>query len=249
MKDKVVFITGGNSGIGLATAMAFAKEGVHVAIISRREDRNQEAKNMIEKVGVQCLTFAADVSDEKSVKEALDVTFQQYGQLNYAFNNAAIEGVAGPLCDKTVENFDEVMNINVKGVWLALKHQMPYLLKSGGGSIVNTASIAGIMGFPGAELYVASKHAVIGLTKSVAAEFAKENIRVNAISPAGVVTDMYKRFLGDEENQRAFNQKHAMGRSGQPEEIAEAVLWLCSDKSSFVTGENLVLDGGFTISK
>lgn len=247
MKDKVIFITGGNAGIGLATALIFAKEGTNVALMSRRLEQNQVAKKLIEAEGVKCLTFAGDVTKDSDIKNAIDTTFDTFGQLNFAFNNAGIEQVPSPLTEQTNEDYHKIIDVNVKGVWLCLKYEIPKMLASGGGSIVNTASVAGLIGMAQIPLYIASKHAVIGLTKSVALEYANQNIRVNAVCPGAVKTDLYDRFTGkNPEMEQAIESMHPMGRSGTPEEVALGVLYLCKD-ATWTTGQALAMDGGFTV--
>jgi NAD(P)-dependent dehydrogenase (short-subunit alcohol dehydrogenase family) len=190
---------------------------------------------------------ATDVSKAAQVKELVERTMQKYGRLDFAFNNAGIEQDPAPILEQDEESYDRVMDINVKGVWLSMKYEIPAMLKTGGGSIVNTSSSAGVVAFPGVGIYVASKHAVIGLTKSAALEFAKQGIRVNAVLPAGIETDMLQRFVGDKPDSRAqLTAMHPIGRIGKSEEIADAAIWLSSSKSSFVTGHSLLVDGGFT---
>jgi NAD(P)-dependent dehydrogenase (short-subunit alcohol dehydrogenase family) len=171
----------------------------------------------------------------------------KFGRLDFAFNNAGIEQEPTPFLEQDEETYDRVMNINVKGVWLSMKYEIPAMLKTGGGSIVNTSSSLGVVAMPGIEIYAASKHAVIGLTKSAAVEFGKQGIRINAVLPAAIETDMLQRFVGDNAEMRAqMAAKHPIGRVGKAEEIAEAAIWLSSSKSSFVTGHSLLVDGGFT---
>ncbi|WP_218080114.1 glucose 1-dehydrogenase [Anthocerotibacter panamensis] len=247
MKDQVIFVTGGNAGIGLATALAFAKRGSHVAILSRRPQENQVAQRYIESEGVKCLTFEGDVTHESDLKNAIDTTYEAFGRLNYAFNNAGVEQVPGPLTEQTEEDYRRIIDVNVKGVWLCMKYEIPAMLKSGGGSIVNTSSVAGVIGMAQIPLYVAAKHAVIGLTKSIALEYATQGIRVNAVCPGAVRTDLYERFTNkNPEMEKAIEGMHPMGRSGTVEEVASGVLWLCSE-ATWTTGQSLVLDGGFTV--
>jgi NAD(P)-dependent dehydrogenase (short-subunit alcohol dehydrogenase family) len=171
----------------------------------------------------------------------------EFGRLDIAFNNAGIEQTPTPFLEQTMETYDQIMDINVKGVWLSMRHEIPAMLKSGGGSIVNTSSGLGVIALPAIEIYVASKHAVIGLTKSAALEFGKQGIRINAVLPAVIETDMYRRFVGEAPEARAaMAAQHPIGRIGTPEEIADAVIWLSSSKSSFVIGHSLLVDGGHT---
>lgn len=247
ISGKSIFTTGGNAGIGLATALMFAKAGCNVAIFSRREATNAEAKAQIEALGPRCLTFAGDVLDEAALRNALSATFDAFGSLDFAFNNAGIEQVGAPLVDQTDADYQRIMDVNVKGVWLCMKHQVPLMKRSGGGSIVNTSSVAGMIALPQIPLYVAAKHAVIGLTKATALEFATEGIRVNAICPGAVRTDLYGRFTqNDPAIMDMIESNHPMGRSGTPEECASAVLYLCRD-ATWTTGSSVVMDGGLTV--
>lgn len=242
---KVAIVTGGSSGIGKATAIAFAREGAKVVVASRREKEGQETVKQVQSAGSEGFFIKTDVSKETDVSAMVEKTIATYGHLDYAFNNAGIEQIPTPLVEQTEETFDQVMDINVKGVWLCMKHQIPQMLVSGGGAIVNMSSIAGMIGAPGLPIYVASKHAVLGLTKSVALEYAKEGIRINAVCPGMIETDLLDRAFANQEVKERLIAMHPIGRVGKPEEIAEAVVWLCSDKASFVTGQSLPLDGGY----
>ena len=245
LSGKVAIVTGGSSGIGRATAIAFAREGAKVVVASRREKEGQETVKQVQSAGSEGFFIKTDVSKETDVSAMVEKTIATYGHLDYAFNNAGIEQIPTPLVEQTEETFDQVMDINVKGVWLCMKHQIPQMLVSGGGAIVNMSSIAGMIGAPGLPIYVASKHAVLGLTKSVALEYAKEGIRINAVCPGMIETDLLDRAFANQEVKERLIAMHPIGRVGKPEEIAEAVVWLCSDKASFVTGQSLPLDGGY----
>jgi NAD(P)-dependent dehydrogenase (short-subunit alcohol dehydrogenase family) len=248
-EDKVALVTGGGTGIGRATALAFAEAGAKVVISGRRETEGEQTLGLIKKRGGQGLFIKGDVTNESEVEKLIAQTVERYGRLDAAFNNAGIEGEVGKQThEQSVANYHSVMDINVLGVLLAMKHEVAAMLKNGGGAIVNNASVGGVIGFPGASVYVASKHAVLGLTKTAALEYAKQGIRVNAVLPGGIETPMLNRFTGGPGTD-FFNQlagMHPLGRLGRPEEIAEAVLWLCSNKASFVTGLSLTADGGWT---
>ncbi|HEY9767583.1 MAG TPA: SDR family oxidoreductase [Coleofasciculaceae cyanobacterium] len=247
-KDKVAFITGGGTGIGLATALAFAKEGASVCVAGLFEKDIQEAVNLIKQEGKEAISVKCDVQQAEDVKAALDQTIKTYGRLDYAFNNAGVEQPQIALADISEEEFDRQMNINLKGVFLGMKYQIPLILKSGSGAIVNTSSGAGVKGFKKQAAYTAVKHGVIGLTRSAALDYATDNIRINVVAPGMIDTPMMDRFTGGtEQGRKGAISQEPIGRMGTPEEIANAVIWLCSDASSFVTGHALVADGGQTV--
>jgi NAD(P)-dependent dehydrogenase (short-subunit alcohol dehydrogenase family) len=243
---KVALITGGNAGIGRATAIQFAKHGAKVVISGRREKEGHEVIAEIKALGGEAIFVRSDVSKESDVKAMIERTLATFGRLDFAFNNAGVEETLTPLPDQTEETYDQIMDINVKGVWLSLKHEIPAMLKTGGGAIVNNSSIAGLVGFAMAPVYVASKHAVIGLTKAVAVEYAKQNVRVNAVAPGTIETRMFLEVTRSPEIKQLLESGQPMGRIGQPEEIAGTVIWLCSVGASFVTGQTLAVDGGYT---
>lgn len=247
-ESKVALVTGATSGIGRATAIAFGRQGARVVLAGRREKEGQEVVALVKKAGGEAAFVKTNVASETEVAALVAELMSTYGRLDVAFNNAGVEDQPASIHEQTVENYHRVMNANVLGVFLSLKHEIAAMLKNGGGAIVNNSSVAGLIGFPGAAIYVASKHAVIGLTKSAALEYATQGIRVNAVSPGGVDTPMFDRFTGGAgaELHREIAAMHPVGRTGQPEEIAEAVLWLCSEKASFVTGQSLAVDGGWT---
>jgi NAD(P)-dependent dehydrogenase (short-subunit alcohol dehydrogenase family) len=254
--DKVVLITGGNSGIGKATALAFAEEGAKVAIAGRRIKEGEETVNLIKKAGSQGIFIPTDITQEIEVKNLITQTVKTFGKLDYAFNNAGTPGNLKVKMDDSEDNWNKVINTNLKGVWLCMKYQIPEMLKNAGGAIVNNSSIRGLIADNLANkdhhpqhnihFYCTSKHAVLGLTKSLAVQYAKDNIRINAVCPGTMETSMVRGVL-TKEMIKKYGEQYPIKRLGIPEEIAQAVLWLCSDSASFVLGHSLVLDGGFTI--
>ncbi|HET9376574.1 MAG TPA: SDR family oxidoreductase [Chthoniobacterales bacterium] len=243
--EKVVLITGGTSGIGRATAVAFAGQGAKVVVAGRRDREGEESVRLVEKAGGNGLFIRADVTAEDQIAALVTRTVEHFGRLDFAFNNAGIGGEGGAGIANTGEVFDRIMDINVRGVFFGMKHQIPAILQSGGGAIVNNASILGLKPAPGSPIYSASKFAVVGLTKSVALEFAAKGVRVNAVCPGIIETEMTQRLRSDDETRDALLQRHPIGRFGQPEEVAAAVLYLCSPGATFITGVALPLDGGF----
>lgn len=243
-QGKIAIVTGGSFGIGRAAAIAFAERGAKVVIADWVEDN--ETLNAIKSEGGDAIFIKCDVSSEESVRTMVDKTIAQYGRLDYAFNNAGIEGISAPTHECTNENWDKTIGINLKGVWLCMKHEIPHMMKQGKGAIVNNASIAGLVGFVNIPAYVASKHGILGLTKNAALEYAKFGIRVNAVCPGVIKTAMIDRFTGkDKVVEKQFESMEPIGRMGQPEEVAQAVIWLCSDAASFVTAHPMVVDGGW----
>jgi NAD(P)-dependent dehydrogenase (short-subunit alcohol dehydrogenase family) len=243
---KVAVVTGGTSGIGKAAAIALAQAGANVVVAGRRQAEGEETIRQIQAIGGDGFFVATDVSKEADVQALIEKTMARYGRLDIAFNNAGVDQETTPLPEQTEATYDRIMDINVKGVWLSLKHEIPAMLKNGGGAIVNTTSGLGLVGAVGVPIYVASKHAVEGLTKSVALEYAKQGIRVNAVSPGLIQTEMLDRTVQtNTELMEYFKTTLPMGRIGTPQEVVNAVLWLCSDASSFVTGHSLTVDGGY----
>ncbi|MEH2364734.1 SDR family oxidoreductase [Nostoc sp.] len=237
LSGKVALVTGGTSGIGKATALALAQAGAKVVVAGRRQVEGEETIRQIQAMGGEGFSVTTDVSKEADVQILIEKIMTHYGRLDIAFNNAGVGQDPTPLAEQTEATYDRIMDINVKGVWLSLKHEIPALLKSGGGAIVNTSSVAGLVGGAMIPIYTASKHAVEGLTKSLALEYAKQGIRVNAVSPGPIQTEAFDRL--SKANPEAIEQIIAglpMDRMGTPSEVANAVLWLCSDASSFVTG-------------
>jgi NAD(P)-dependent dehydrogenase (short-subunit alcohol dehydrogenase family) len=241
-KGKVALVTGGTSGIGKATAIAFARAGAKVVLSGRREKEGAEVVAEIKKLGGDAAFVRADVAKDADVKAMVDFTVEKFGRLDIAFNNAGIEW-KGTLDQATEAEYRRIFDINVWGLLNSMRHEIPIMLKNGGGAIVNTSSIAGHVGLGGVSVYIASKHAVEGLTKSAALEFAKQNIRINAVAPGPIATEMWDRFAGDARDQIASTVP--VQRVGASEEIAAAVLYLASDAAKFTTGTSLVVDGGF----
>jgi NAD(P)-dependent dehydrogenase (short-subunit alcohol dehydrogenase family) len=249
LADKVAVVTGAASGIGRATALAFAGEGARVVLVDWNQSAVGDVRDEIEGTGGEVVAVAADVSDAEQVEDATHRAIADFGRLDIAFNNAAITQGSTPMHETTEDFYDRLMAINLKGVWLGLRAQLRQMLDSGGGAIVNTASIAGVTGTPGLALYSAAKHAVIGLTRTAALEYAQQGIRVNAIAPGTTATPMVGDFIresGDPGVMDSILDAHPAGRAGTPEEMASAVLWLASDRAGFVTGHTLFVDGGFT---
>ena len=246
-ENKVVLITGAGNVIGRETAIAFAKQNAKVVVSDISHEAGNTTVNLIKEAGGTATFIPCDVSREVEVQALVQGTIEAYGKLDVAFNNAGIEIEQSKLADGDTETYDKIMDINVKGVWLCMKYQIPEMLKQQNSAIVNTASIAGLGAAPKMSIYAASKHAVIGLTKSAAVEYGKKGLRVNAVCPAVIDTDMFKRAAESDPRKAEFiKSMHPVGRIGQPEEIAAAVLYLCSDQSGFTTGVALPVDGGAT---
>ena len=246
LEGRVAIITGASSGIGRATAQVFAGYGARLALADVDIDGGHETEKMVKDLGAEVFFAATNVADESDVTTLIALTEETYGRLDVAFNNAGVEGIMVPTPDVTVEDWDRTMTINLKGVWLCMRAEIPAMLRSGGGSIVNAASVAGLVGFGNLAPYTASKHGVVGLTKTAALEYATQGIRVNAVCPGVILTPMVKRIIEENpEVEPAFLAAEPIGRFGQPSEIGEAVAWLSSDAASLVTGHAMAVDGAF----
>ncbi len=247
LQDRVALITGAAAGIGRETALIVAREGAKVVLSDIQEERGKEVAQEIRKNGGEALFFAADVSKPEEVEHLVETAIKRFGKLDYACNNAGIENKATPTADIEQSDWDRTMAINLTGVWLCMKHEINYMQKAGSGSIVNMSSVAGLVGFQGVGAYTASKHGVVGLTRAAALDYAQSGIRVNAVCPGVIKTEMIQRFTqGNPEAEQGLLSLEPIGRLGTPAEIGQAVVWLFSDDSSFVTGQAIPVDGGLT---
>jgi NAD(P)-dependent dehydrogenase (short-subunit alcohol dehydrogenase family) len=247
MNKSVVLITGALTGIGRATAIAFAHEGARIAISGRREDAGQALAAELRNLGAEAEFTRADVRIEAEVKTLIEKTIERFGRIDVAVNNAGTEGQLGPVVEQSAENFAATFDTNVLGTLLSMKHEMRVMMPQGSGSIINLSSIAGQVGIAGASVYSASKHAVEGLTKSVALEAAGSRVRVNAVAPGPVATGMLDRFVGGSEEAKAgFLSMIPAKRAASPDEIAQTIIFLASDKARYLTGQSIAVDGGYT---
>jgi NAD(P)-dependent dehydrogenase (short-subunit alcohol dehydrogenase family) len=244
---RTALVIGGTTGIGRATAVCFARAGANVVIAGLGEAEGQQAQAEAKAAGAQALFIEADVTCEADVKQVVSRAIERFGRIHAAVNNAGIEGRFGPVQDATTDDFDRIIGVNLKGVWLGMKYQIPHMLEKGGGAIVNTASSAGVTGIPMVALYTASKHGVVGLTKASALELATSGIRVNAVAPGPVNTGLLHRMIEGKIDPSVIASQVPMQRISEPEETARAIVWLCSDAASYVTGHTLVVDGGLTV--
>ena len=245
-EGKVALVTGGSSGIGRAAVLAYAREGARVVIAARGVADGEETVEEVRRAGGEAVFVKTDVSQAAEVEEMVKKSVELYGRLDYAFNNAGIGGDRGPMHEQTEESWVDIMNVNLKGLWLCMKYEITQMLQQGGGAIVNNSSGSGLVGFPGAWAYGASKHGVVGLTRIGALDYAQQGIRVNAVCPGYIRTPMSDaRIAGNPELEQRFKARAPMGRGGTSEEVAEAVVWLCSDAASYITGVALSIDGGY----
>lgn len=243
---KVAIVTGGTSGIGRAAAIAYAQQGAKVVIAGRRVIEGEETVKIIKDAGGEAFFVQTDVLQETDVKVMVDKTVEVFGRLDIAFNNAGAYGENPSLSEQVDSEYDRIMNVNVRGVWLSMKHEVAQMMSQGNGAIVNTSSILGVVAMPSVPLYTASKYAVEGLTKAAALQYAQSGIRINAVGPGAIATGMFETATGGQDEAKAYMAGiHPMGRVGKPSEVANAVLWLSSDNASFVTGETLMVDGGY----
>jgi NAD(P)-dependent dehydrogenase (short-subunit alcohol dehydrogenase family) len=247
LTDKVALVTGGASGLGRATALLFAREGARVAVADIDAAGTQETVRQIEEAGGTAMAVTADVTQATAVEAMVSQAVLTFGGLDCAFNNAGIEGSVGTTTADYIEDeWDRVINVDLKGVWLCMKYEITHMLKQGSGAIVNTSSVAGLVGLRGSSPYVAAKHGVVGMTKTAALEYAQQGIRVNAVCPGVFRTPLVERIIDrTPQRQQEYMNAQPIGRLGEPEELAEAVVWLCSDAASFVTGHAFPVDGGF----
>jgi len=246
MQGNVALVTGASAGIGRAAALAFAQEGAHVVVADIDHPRGEKTASEVAELGVDAIFVHVDVSQPGSVANLLRATHDRFGRLDFAFNNAGIEGITAPTAECTIENWNHTIAVNLTGVFLCMREEIPRMLEHGAGVIVNNSSVAGLVGFAGIPAYTASKHGILGLTKTTALEYATQGIRVNAVCPGVIDTEMITRFThGDAVAAEQLLQTEPVGRLGAPKEIADAVVWLCSDRAGFVTGHALAVDGGF----
>lgn len=248
LKGKSVVVTGATSGMGQAAAIAFAREGARLVLAARRQEEGEAVAHAARQLGAEAVFVRTDVTVEADIQRVINEAVSRYGRLDIAFNNAGTEGIAAELADQTSDNYERVMNTNVKSVFLSMKYEIQVMLKNGGGTIVNNASMGAYIGFQNLAIYIASKHAVMGLTKTAALEYFKRGIRINAVCPGIIDTPFQDRVWGNEESKQAFANSTPPGRIGTSDEVADSVLFLASERSSFYSGQGLVIDGGYTVS-
>lgn len=244
---RTALVTGASSGIGAAAAQAFAQAGANVLLADVQDNEGEKLAESLRRAGAGAVYVHCDMRSEGEIETAIRRAVDEFGALHLAFNNAGVEGLQAATADCSNENWEAVINVNLRGVWWCMKHEIPLMIAAGGGAIVNCSSIAGLVGFPGIAAYVASKHGVLGLTKTAALEYAAQGVRINAVCPGVIQTPMIERFTGHDPKAHAeMAAQEPIGRMGAPEEVASAVLWLCSPGASFTTGHALAVDGGWT---
>lgn len=249
-KGRTALVTGAGSGIGRAAALAFAAQGARVVVSDIHTEAGEETTDSIRREGGDALFIQADVSDEHQVDSLIDAAVRRYGRLDHAFNNAGVTQNSQPLAEQPAETYDHVFDVSVRGIWLCMRAEIRQMLRQGGGSIVNMGSMSSVVGIAGLSTYTGSKHALLGLTRGAALDYAKQGIRINAIGPGTIDTPMIERFIelaGSDKVMEPIRAAHPIGRTGLPSEVADAVLWLASDASSFVVGHMLMVDGGYSV--
>ena len=244
---RTALVIGATTGIGRSVALGFAAAGANVVIVGLGAAEGRDVEAEAHRLGVDAMFVEADVTRESEVKSVVEQAAERFGRIDAAVNNAGVEGKYGPVHELQESEFDRIIGVNLKGIWLGLKYEIPHMLAHGGGAIVNTASSAGVTGIANVAVYTASKHGVVGLTKATALELAKSNIRVNAVAPGPANTGLLHRMVGGHIDLSVIADAVPMGRISEPEEAAQAILWLCSDAASYITGHTLVVDGGLTV--
>jgi NAD(P)-dependent dehydrogenase (short-subunit alcohol dehydrogenase family) len=247
LQGKSVLVTGASSGMGTVTALAFAKAGARLILGARRIPEGEKVAQQARELGAEAAFVQADMTREDDIERLVKTAVQRYGRLDVAFNNAGIGGTAAPFAEQTVDSFDLVMETNVKGVFLSMKYEIAAMLATGGGAIVNTAAVSALIGFQNLAPYNASKHAVMGLTKTAALEYFPKGIRINAVLPGLIDTPFQDRLWGNDASKYGFANASIAGRIGNSQEVADVVLFLASTRSSFISGQGLVIDGGYTV--
>ena len=245
LDGKVALVTGAAAGIGQAAAAAFAREGARVVVADLNDERGRETVSVIEEDDGEALFVKVDVTREEEVAAMVSSALAHFGGLNCAFNNAGVAGARMLTHEYDEAEWEKIVNVHMKGVWLCMKHEITHMMEHGGGAIVNASSVAGLVGYPGACPYVAAKHGIVGMSRSAALEYADGGLRVNCVNPGWTRTELIGKLIATPEAEQQIGERHPLGRLAEPAEIAEAVVWLCSDRASFVTGVAFPVDGGF----